>query len=348
MNPKIVNTNLSSSYNKIHNKNNSNENNFKTIGSNNVPPAAFINFNKPEPEPVNAPLPFATQLIVLPIVMKLTATFLVPCTKKLCQFVSLGIENTANGMSKICKRFMSGFVADSRKFACKAMKEVNSLSKMCASASQNIAGAMIDFCDNVGKGAVNTASGAKSWTKGFCKIVYKDIYFPFVTNSAKLITKIAEDVTAWFEDVTIYTFRLIAMISQETAHFVKNLALDTTDFVSHYSIIAKEMIVAYVRGAISTAIQTFLDVPFWFASVAATIIDITTSFATSVKLGLIKTNEEFWLLIENMVDAAPFLVRYEEDGQAKVALSPKAQMALYILSTIYSTQPLWEQSVSSR
>lgn len=359
INPRIVNTKLASS---LHNGSNARISN----KSNGLPPAAFINLGSstPEPEPVISPIPFAQQIIVLPIIMKLTATILVPCTKIIYEFASLAIENGAAACMRISNNFVKAVSTNMRKFPgkvkntiksldklCKStskntMKTINSLNNMCTSMSKNTVGALIEFYDNVGKGCVDMASGAKSWGMKSSSFTYNKVLVPFAMNTVDLITQVTEDVTTWFADVTLYAYRYAAMLSQESAHFVTNLSLDVADWVTHYSLLTSQMITNYIIGVIKTVEQTFLDIPVWFAAISAAIIDMTTSLVTSIKDGVIQTYDEFWLMLDRMVDATPFLVRFEEDGQSQISLCPKAQMLLYLISTVYATQQLWEESAS--
>ncbi len=318
--------------------------------SRNVPPTAFINFGKTTAaeEPAPSPIPFAQQIIVLPIVMKLTATFLVPCTKKFYEFLSLAIENGVDGATKISKVVCAAINGKARKFPAQATKALNSFCQMCSSATKNTVGALIEFYDHVGKGFVDTVSGTKAWAESTRSFTYNKVLLPTATNSVNFINQIAEDLTAWLENSTLYTARYLSMMCQEFTHFVNNLAIDASDYAKHYYLMTEQQVIAFINGTIKTLTQTYLAIPLWLSAMSGAIIGTITSFATFTKQGIIDTYDELVSTVEKFIDDSPFFTKYEEDGEMRVSLSPNAQMVLYLFSVVFAAQPIWEENPLER
>ena len=71
---------------------------------------------------------------------------------------------------------------------------------------------------------------------------------------------------------------------------------------------------------------------------------LVSSILRDMKITIVNLWEDMCILFDKVVDYLPFLIKYDDGddgGKTKISLSPSAQMVLYVLSTIYSTQPLF-------
>lgn len=348
LNPKIVTASLSKNNVHIGSKH-------SLEGISNSPPAAFLKLRSdPLPQPAqseskpSSALSFAQQIIVLPALMKITATFMVPCTKACCEFVSLTTENTAEGCTKVFKTISSCVVENARKVPPTAVKSANCVSRMCTSFVRNSIGAIADFSEHVAQGFVDSVRGTKAWTKTFCDIIYYRMLMPAVRNSTDFIANISLDIIAWIEDVALFTFRFVTMVSQDVINFIFNLSLDAADWVTHYSILSYQIAVSAIRVVGMAVFQSVLNIPIWITDVIEVTMEFFSSLLIHTKRIAVQVYNDSLVCIDKLIDLAPFLIRYEEEGQTKIALTPNAQMVLYIISTIYATQSMWEPNVGSK
>ena len=178
--------------------------------------------------------------------------------------------------------------------------------------------------------------------------IYLQIIVPSISTATDFITKITQDITAWFEDATLYSYRFINIAAQDSIAFVNNLTIEVTDWVKHYSTVLSQIVVAALSTAALSLFKTLLDIPFWVNEVIVVSLAFLSSLFGSIKKGVIQVYDDLVSFVNKIIDVAPFLVRYEEEGETKVSLTPTAQMLLYIASTIYALQPLLEQNSGSR
>ncbi len=307
-------------------------------------PAVFFNArskSKPTSFSSTKPkaLPSAKDLIVMPSFLAVGSVYLVPITELMCNMITIATKECAKISS-----IVAAFVTEKTRLVPKAL---NSLNKMFISIVTNTTEAMIDFTEHVAKVSLDLVCGTKTWVKNISSYTYCGVILPLVKNTMNLISQIAEDVTTWIEDVTLFTVRFASMIVEETSHFVTNFTLDAADFIQHYSIISYQIFMSFVRFASLSIFQTMLQIPIWINDAMQETLSFVSLVVTVSKNGLVKIYNDLLDFIDKAIDVAPFLIRYEEDGKEKVTLTPKAQMVLYILSTIYALQPLWTTNTSS-
>jgi len=328
LNPKIVTAKLTHCSNKSNRK-----------------PAAFVTKNAPElqQQAQTSQDAFMHQLIILPAIMKMTTTFLVPCTKEVCEFVSTALEETAQGISKVS----STVATNVNDCICKVPGKVNSLAKMCGNMVKNTAEAILEFSENVADGFVDGVYGTKAWCQTICSFTYNKALMPCVKNCANFISQVTEDCKMWFQSATLHTYRFVSKVVADIFHATVQFSLDSADWVQYYSTLSFQVLMSAVRTIVNALFQIILNVPVWLNLLFNVSLEFLASMVNGVKKGLINLYYDALDLIDIIIDKVPFLIRYEENGVDKVALSPNAQMVLYLLSTIYASQPLWD-NVSSK
>jgi hypothetical protein len=297
--------------------------------------------SKAAPFPATKPkaFPSTQEIIVIPSFLAVGSTYLVSITEIMCNIITMATKECAKISSNV-----AAFIAEKTHQVPKAL---NGFSKMCISIVKNTTEAMIEFTEHIAKGSLDLLCGTKAWMKTISSYTYCELILPLVKNTMNFISQVSEDISAWIEDVTLFTVRFTSMILEETSHFVTNFSLDIADFIQHYSIISYQIFITFMRFASLSLFQTMLQIPIWINDATQQTLSFVSFMVTMSKSGLVYFHNEFLELIEKAIDVAPFLIRYEEDGKEKVSLSPKAQMVLYILSSIYALQPLLTTNTSS-
>ena len=349
--PKIVTTTLKP-------REDGNGSNEKLVDSTNIkqqPTAAFLNRRSELPPvttisgPKTSPaVSFARQVIVVPAIMRTTAVFLVPCTKTVFGFVSLSIGNTVKGCTTASRTVLWGIANGICKSPGKAMKAANFFTRICTSMVKNTITATVNFGEQIGKVSINSICEIISLGKICVTFTYSGVLKPCIRNSADFITQITKDVTAWFENVALFAFHFTTTSLTNGMFFIVDNSIDVADWIQYYSTLSFQIVISALRTTMLAMFQTILNSPVYFYQITSATWNFLFSLGKDTKQGCVKMYNDFLVLFDEMVDAAPFLFRYEERGQQKISLTPKAQTVLYILSTIYAIRPMWEQTSPSR
>lgn len=312
-----------------------------------TPPAAFIKI-RPDPVPQPAseplPLPFLNELILFPALIKLTSTILIPWTKACCNRILSATKNAAME----CGKIFVAVATFARKVPGQLMKAIGCINQTCTPIVKKGIEASVDFCEDVAEGFLDGFYGTKLLMKDCISYTYNSILLPFISTTEDAISKVTEDVVAWIEDVTMFTFRLITLISQDTIHFLANFSLETAYWIKHYSYLSMNFFVTIVQTASLTVFQTILNIPVWITDITDAALDFFSMLLVQTKRTIVGIYKDILILSDKMVEAAPFLIRYEEDGEEKLSLTPTAQMVLYIISTIYAAQPMLAENSRAR
>lgn len=178
----------------------------------------------------------------------------------------------------------------------------------------------------------------------FSTDTYINIIVPTISNIGSFITQAMLKISSSFVSLTALTFRFLSSIAQDTSNFIVEASLDAADWVQYYSVLWTQIFLSTMKTALKGVVQTVVNIPMWSMEIADITYEYTSFLLSEIKEGMIKFYEDSMEFLEKAIDVAPFLIRYEEDGEDKIALTPAAQMGLYVLSTIYATQPLWEQN----
>ena len=359
LNPKVVTASLSPNHIHMNRSNGQHR-------SNGHLPSAFIQKLLPEPVPTSskeastaiAPPPppavaLAQQLIVTLSLLNIASQYLVPCTKKAYKFTSEALGNATKEFINISKSVAACVTQTARKVPSQTTSLFKTMSTMCENICDvsttvvtKCIGAIVDFTQHVACGFVDSVRGVEAWIQTACSSTYRDILMPLVRNTSHFIATVSEDITAWIEDVALFTSRLLTTVALDCLHFVTNFALDSADFLKHYSILTYAVGESALIAVALSIFQIILNIPVWITDVTYATLEFVSMIIVKMKLALVGIYIDFLDLVEKSIDAAPFLERYaEEDGTKKVCLTPKAQMILYLLSTIYAAQPFLEEGV---
>lgn len=314
------------------------------------PPAAFLKSTPPPlpTPPPSSPLPVSQQLIVLPIILKGAATFLVPCTKTIAEFTIEAFETTTKKCTDIYKVVSKKVTTNTRRGLARTSKTANYLTQMCASMFKNCVGAIVDFSEHVAQGFIDSVHGTKAWMKTFCGCTYNKILMPAVRNTANFISTITENASVWFEDVTLFTFHFISTVSQDVINFITNQALDIADWIRFYSIRSFQFMDAVLREAVDVVFKIVLGIPIWISDFTSASVAFLSSLLTLTKKTVVEIYKNTLKWIDDVVEAAPFLIRYEENGVKKITLTPNAQSVLYIISMVYASISLITDNANTR
>jgi hypothetical protein len=357
--PKVVTTNL------VHCED-ANSGSKKCIGEMNnnkrtaSSPAAFFN-TQPKPSSISttattttttistdaseksSSLSFARQVIVLPVIMKMAATFLVPCTKASYSFLSMIIvyvSKTIFQVPKLARKGLHCFARMCTSIVTKTNKVICTCKRMGVSIVKNAIGTCIEFGGDAKQGLVDLMSGVLSLSKASCTYTYRSILIPSVRNSAIF--------TAWLNNVALSAYHYVSMVSQNTIYYITDLSLVVAEYAQYYSTLYFQVTVSIFQLTIKAICQSILNIPVW----ATEIINIMKVYLASIgyetKQGIVQIYKDFIAFSDDMIDKAPFLVRYEDEGESKISLSPNAQMTLFVLSTLYASLPMWGEITGAR
>ncbi len=255
-------------------------------------------------------------------------------------------QEVSQAMIDFSEHVAQGFIDFIRGANSRGMKALKIAVQTLTSVFENTTKAVVEFGEHVVQGSVDFARGTKSWGITIATHTYNNILVPMILNITSFTAQIMQNISAFFENLTVFLYRFLSSFTQDAIHFITDVSIDVAERVQYYSMLWTKVCLSTMKTSFKGVAQTVVNIPMWITEIADVTFEYMLLVQSQTKKCVIQVYEDSIELLEKMIDVAPFLIRYEEDGQDKISLTPTAQMALYMLSTVYATQPLWEQNRS--
>ena len=162
------------------------------------------------------------------------------------------------------------------------------------------------------------------------------LYFPVVT-SVKVTKTPITSMSQKRQSVSKKKFKL-------SSSTFSNFGPTPTTLLDHVS----SPLAKAVKIVSMSIFQTILRIPVWIGTLTEMTIDFITLMLKETKEVTLYFYNDILIKLDKIIDNTPFLIRYQEDGKEKIALTPKAQLVLYVISTVYAAQAELSWRVDSR